>query len=48
MDMVTYISRCEKNDIRIRQNRVSDTDRILADQMRILIGYTKTVTVRIN
>jgi len=27
-----------KNDIRIRQNRIPDTDRILADQMRILIG----------
>ena len=30
-----------KNDIHIRQNRISDINRILADRMRILIGYIK-------
>jgi len=33
-----------KNDIRIRQNQILDTCRILTDQM-ILIGYEKTDTV---
>ena len=31
-----------KNDIRIRQNQISDINRILADRMRILIGYVKS------
>jgi len=30
-DMDTNIGGCEKNDIRIRQNRISYMDRILAD-----------------
>jgi len=30
-----------KNDICIRQNRISDINRILANRMRILIGYVK-------
>ena len=34
-----------KNDIRIHQNQISDTDRILVDRMRILIRYVKIDTV---
>ena len=35
-----------KNDIRIRQNRISDIVRILVDRMRTLIGYVKIDTVK--
>jgi len=45
-DTVTDIGRYEKNDIRIRQNRISYTDLILADRMRILIGYVKIDTIK--
>ena len=39
-----------ENNICVRQNWISNTDRILADQMRILIGYAKTnmVTDKLN
>ena len=39
-DTETDIDEYEKNDTCIRQNQISDTDRI-----RILIGYAKTNTV---
>ena len=35
-----------KNDIRIRQNQILDMYQILADHMRILIGYVKINTVK--
>ena len=37
-----------KNDICIHQNQISDMDRILADRIRILIGYVKMDWLRIN
>jgi len=40
------ILRDMKNAISIRQNRISDTDQILADWIWILTGYVKTDTIK--
>ena len=45
-DTNTDIDGCEKMISRIRQNRISDTDPILADRMQILIGYVKLDKVK--
>ena len=42
------IVECEKIRIRIHQNQILNTDQILVNRMRILIGYKKCIHLRKN